>query len=82
MGNNFVTNPGGSGGRGKAPRSFVTPAPEKATQSKGGPPPNPQSKTAGPETAAQVVTPADRPGNPIGQGPGGSGNKPFKLGNG
>lgn len=72
-GNDFLTNPSGSGGKGGAgqPDSKFT---QSRPQQSGSDPVNAGDKPPGPSTAAEVVTPADLGGTQ------GVTHKPFKLG--
>jgi len=80
-GNNFVQNPHGSAS-GTKPRDFITGPAEMKGQSKAQDESDPQSRAAGPRTAAEAVTKTDDAGNPVGTGVQGAavGGKPFKLG--
>lgn len=82
MANNFVQNPGGSGPKPPAPRSFVAPAPGKDTQKPyDGFETDPKSVVSGGRTAAEdsANTPSKDAGNPIGAGSLGNSAKPFSL---
>jgi hypothetical protein len=82
-GNDFVTNPKGTGigsskGGGQPPSYGVS-----RPQQYGAAPTNPQDAPAGGRTAAEVTgggTPAQDAGNPIGTVVGNAAHKPFKLG--
>lgn len=78
-GNNFITNPRGSGG-GAAPRNFID---ASRTQTRATPEArgvNSKDAAPGPVTAAEVANNTNDPGNPVGVGTIGNSAVPFKLG--